>query len=125
MEAPQKDRFHRGHPVQRQYRHAVFNQLCGDDLYDEAMANAETDDERADYFESPAWNVSYYNKYIEVLKQQFDVWVEKIDTRIVKDSYFQPQKGDCVLNFNYTTTIEDNFDTYVSDDRQADPLYEK
>jgi Rad3-related DNA helicase len=39
------------------------------------------------------------------------VWVEKIDTRIVKDSYFQPQKGDCVLNFNYTTTIEDNFDT--------------
>ena len=39
------------------------------------------------------------------------MWVEKIDTRIVKDSYFQPQKGDCVLNFNYTTTIEDNFDT--------------
>lgn len=89
----------------------VFNQLRGDDLYDEAMANAETDDERADYFESPAWNVSYYNKYIEVLKQQFDVWVGMIDTRIVKDSYFQPQKGDCVLNFNYTTTIEDNFDT--------------
>ena len=25
MEAPQKDRFHRGHPVQRQYRHTVYH----------------------------------------------------------------------------------------------------
>ena len=72
MEAPQKDRFHRGHPVQRQYRHTVFNQLCGDDLYDEAMANAETDDERADYFESPAYGIAEFINVQRIMARKED-----------------------------------------------------
>lgn len=50
----------------------VFNYLDADEIYDEAMYNAETDDDRAGYWDSPSWNVGYYNVYIRVLKQQFD-----------------------------------------------------
>lgn len=87
----------------------VFNHLYADEIYEEAMSNAENDDERADYFDSPSWNVNYYNDYIQVLKQQFALWVKHLDTHITQDQYFQPQAGDLVLTFNYTTTIEDNF----------------
>ena len=89
----------------------VFGQLYADDIYNEAMDNAETDDDRAGYWDSPAWNVDYYNRYIQVLKEQFDLWIMGMDTSITPDEYFLPQKGDCILNFNYTTTVEDNFDT--------------
>jgi len=89
---------------------SVFCDLDAEEIYDEAMSNAENDDERADYWDSPAWNVDYYNEYIAVLKKQFDLWIRSINTQIQKDDYFHPQPGDCVLNFNYTTTIEDNFD---------------
>ena len=87
----------------------VFNCLYADEIYDEAMDNAETDDDRADYWDSPSWNVGYYNEYIRVLKQQFDSWIRNFNTHIVPDQYFRPQKGDFVLTFNYTTTIEDSF----------------
>ena len=87
----------------------VFNYLDADEIYDEAMDNAETDDDRAGYWDSPSWNVGYYNEYIQVLKQQFDSWIRGFNTHIVPDQYFRPQKGDFVLTFNYTTTIEDSF----------------
>lgn len=87
----------------------VFNRLDPDELYDEAMNNAEQDDERAGYWDSPSWNVSYYNEYIHVLKQEFEVWIEGFDTNILPDYYFNPQSNDFILTFNYTTTIEDSF----------------
>lgn len=87
----------------------VFNHLDADEIYDEAMDNAETDDNRAGYWDSPFWNVGYYNEYIRVLKQQFDSWIRSIDTCIVTDHYFRPRNCDFILTFNYTTTIEDNF----------------
>lgn len=87
----------------------VFNYLDADEIYDEAMNNAETDDDRADFWDSPSWNVGYYNEYIQVLKQQFDSWIRNIDTSINRDRYFIPQNDDFILSFNYTTTIEDNF----------------
>ena len=89
----------------------VFNILDPDELYDEAFDNAETDDDRAGYWDSPSWNVNYYNNYINVLKKQFVNWISEINTAIVPDRYFKPVPGDAVLTFNYTTTIEDNFDT--------------
>ena len=88
----------------------VFNNLCAEDLYEEAFVNAETDDDRAGFWDSPSWNVSYYNEYIKILKQQFDCWINGMDTHITTDNYFNPQSGDAILTFNYTTTIEDNFD---------------
>lgn len=89
----------------------VFNDLDPDELYDEAFDNAETDDDRAGYWDSPSWNVSYYNEYIKVLKEQFANWISEINTEIVPDMYICPIPGDAVLTFNYTTTVEDNFDT--------------
>ena len=35
----------------------VFNYLDADEIYDEAMDDAETDDDRAGYWDSPSWNV--------------------------------------------------------------------
>ena len=35
----------------------TFNCLYADDLYEEAMANAETDDDRAGFWDSPSLNV--------------------------------------------------------------------
>lgn len=93
----------------------VFNYLDAEDIYDEAMSNAETDDDRAGYWDSPSWNVGYYNEYIRVLKQQFDSWIRSFNTHIVPDQYFRPQKGDFVLTFNYTTTIEDSFYSFNFD----------
>lgn len=87
----------------------VFNHLDAEEIYSEAMRNAETNDDRADFSDSPAWNVNYYNDYIRVLKQQFDSWIRDLNTHIIPDQYFRPQKGEFVLTFNYTTTIEDNF----------------
>ena len=89
----------------------VFNDLDPDELYDEAFDNAETDDDRAGYWDSPSWNVNFYNEYIDILKKQFSIWINEIDTSIIPDMYFQPVWGDAVLTFNYTTTVEDNFDT--------------
>lgn len=45
-----------------------------------------------------------------MLKKQFDIWIREFDTRICPDHYFSPNPGDYILTFNYTTTIEDNFD---------------
>lgn len=87
----------------------VFNCLDAEEIYDEAMSNAETDDDRADFCDSPSWNVSYYNDYIRILKEQFDIWISSLNTNIVADRYFRPQESDFVLTFNYTTTIENNF----------------
>lgn len=87
----------------------VFNHLDADEIFDEAMSNAEMDDDRAGYWDSPAWNVGYYNQYIQVLKQEFDSWIRSFNTRINADPYFVPQYNDFILTFNYTTTIEDNF----------------
>ncbi len=87
-----------------------FNNIYADDLYEEAVENAETDDDRADYWDSPAWNVDYYNEYIEILKKQFDIWIKGFNTTIDPDFYFDPNSNDYFLTFNYTTTLEDNFD---------------
>ncbi|MBQ4556174.1 MAG: hypothetical protein IJA60_00820 [Clostridia bacterium] len=89
----------------------VFNNLNPDELYDEAFDNAETDDDRAGYWDSPSWNVNYYNDYIEVLKEQFEIWINRMNTAITPDEYFNPLPGDAVLTFNYTPTVETNFDT--------------
>ena len=89
----------------------VFNDLDPDELYEEAFDNAETDDDRAGYWDSPSWNVNFYNEYIKVLKGEFDNWIREMNTEIIPDKYFNPVAGDAVLNFNYTTTVEDNFDT--------------
>ena len=89
----------------------VFNDLDPDELYEEAFDNAETDDDRAGYWDSPSWNVNFYNEYIKVLKGEFDNWIREMNTEIIPDRYFNPVPGDAVLNFNYTTTVEDNFDT--------------
>ena len=89
----------------------VFNDLDPDELYEEAFDNAETDDDRAGYWDSPSWNVNFYNEYIKVLKNEFDNWIREMNTGIIRDRYFNPVPGDAVLTFNYTTTVEDNFDT--------------
>lgn len=88
----------------------VFNNIFADELYEEAMNNAEDDDDRAGYWDDPSWNVGYYNDYIKILKEQFNSWIKSIDTQITTDDYFQPQKTDCILTFNYTNTLEDNYD---------------
>jgi len=88
----------------------VFNNLIADDLYEEVFDNAEIDDDRADFWDSPSWNVGYYNEYIKILKQEFDNWINEIDIRVVPDEYFNPHPGDAILTFNYTDTIEKNFD---------------
>lgn len=87
----------------------VFNYLDAEELYDEAMDNAETNDDRAGFWDSPSWNVGYYNEYIQVLKQEFNSWIAGFDTKIIPDQYFNPKINDFILTFNYTTTIEDNF----------------
>jgi hypothetical protein len=92
----------------------VFNNLLADDLYEEAMNDAEDDDDRAGYWDSPSWNVRYYNDYIKILKEQFDLWIKSMDTHITVDDYFRPQKEDYILTFNYTTTIEDNYNCYLN-----------
>lgn len=89
----------------------VFNNLFSDELYEEAFDNAETDDDRAGFWDSPSWNANYYNEYIEILKEQFIIWINEMDTAIIPDKYFEPNPGDAILTFNYTTTIEDNFKT--------------
>lgn len=88
----------------------VFNNLFCDELYEEAFDNAETDDDRSGYWDSPSWNVNYYNEYIQVLLREFVNWIHELDTTIIPDRYFYPAVGDLILTFNYTTTIEDNFD---------------
>ncbi len=88
----------------------IFNHIFADDLYEEAMNNAEDDDDRSGYWDNPSWNADYYNDYIKILKEQFDLWIKSIDTHITTDAYFRPQKTDCILSFNYTTTIEDNYE---------------
>lgn len=88
---------------------AVFCRLDGDEIYEEAMSNAETDDERAGYFDSPSWNVGYYTEYINILKQEFNNWISEIDVYINHDSYFMPSKDDFILTFNYTETVEMNY----------------
>lgn len=87
----------------------VFNRICADELYEEAMENAETDDDRAGFWDSPAWNVGYYNEYITILKKQFDIWIRTLNTKIRPDEFFCPRPKDYILSFNYTTTVEDNF----------------
>lgn len=87
----------------------VFNDLNAEEIFDESMENAESDYSRASYWDSPSWNVSYYNDYIEVLKKEFLSWVKSISTNIIIDNYFDPESDDYILTFNYTTTIEDNF----------------
>lgn len=47
---------------------AVFCYLDGGEIYEEALSNAETDDERADFFDSPAWNVGFL--YTKVTDRQ-------------------------------------------------------
>lgn len=88
---------------------AVFCTLDGDEIYEEGLSNAESDADRADYFDSPSWNVDYYTQYIDILKQEFANWISKIDVCIKKDAYFRPSEDDFILTFNYTETIENNF----------------
>lgn len=88
---------------------AVFCHLDRDEIYEEALSNAETDDERADFFDSPAWNVGYYTQYIDILKQEFTNWINDIDVNVNQDDYFMPDKEDFILTFNYTETIEKNY----------------
>ena len=88
---------------------AVFCQLDRDEIYEEAFDNAEMDDESAGYFDSPSWNVGYYTEYIDILKNEFTNWINKIDLNINQDIYFAPNKDDYILTFNYTETIEANF----------------
>ena len=88
---------------------AVFCYLDGDEIYEEALSNAETDDERADFFDSPAWNVGYYTQYIDILKKEFTNWINGIDVSINQDAYFMPSKDDYILTFNYTETVEKNY----------------
>lgn len=88
---------------------SVFCHLDGDEILDEAYGNAENDYERASYFDSPAWNVAYYTDYIAVLKEKFVEWISQIDTNIIRDGYFAPEREDFILTFNYTDTIEKNY----------------
>lgn len=88
---------------------SVFCCLDGDEIYEEAMSNAQTDDDRADYFDSPAWNVTFYTSYINTLKSEFENWINSIEPSITPDRYFEPKKEDFILQFNYTETIEKNY----------------
>ena len=88
---------------------SVFCNLDGEEILEEAYENAEDDDDKAAYFESPAWNVEYYTQYIDVFKEKFVEWIGKIDNKISKDDYFFPNPEDYILTFNYTNTIEDNY----------------
>lgn len=88
---------------------SVFCFLDGDVIYDTAMSNAETDYDRADYFDSPSFNVGYYTEYITTLKKEFINWINEINTNISKDAFFAPNNDDYILTFNYTETIQNNF----------------
>lgn len=88
---------------------SVFCLLDGEEIYDTAMGNAETDYDRAGYFDSPSFNVGYYTEYITTLKKEFINWINKINTNISKDEFFVPNNDDYILTFNYTETIENNF----------------
>lgn len=88
----------------------VFCLLDGDLIYDTAMDNAEFDDDCAGYFDSPSFNVDYYTEYISTLKKEFSNWINEMDSSISKDIFFNPDNNDYILTFNYTETIENNFD---------------
>ncbi len=88
---------------------AVFCELDGDEIYEEALSNAETDDDRADFFDSPSWNVGFYTRYIDILKQEFANWLNEINIVIKPDTFFMPSKDDFILTFNYTETVEKNY----------------
>lgn len=88
----------------------VFCLLDGDLIYDTAMDNAEFDDDCAGYLDSPSFNVDYYTEYISTLKIEFSNWINEMDSNISKDRYFDPDNDDYILTFNYTKTIENNFD---------------
>ncbi|MDD3140390.1 MAG: AbiH family protein [Lachnospiraceae bacterium] len=87
----------------------VFCELDGDEIYEEALSNAETDDDRADFFDSPSWNVGVYTRYIDILKQEFTNWLNEMNIVIKPDSFFMPSKEDFILTFNYTETVEKNY----------------
>ena len=87
----------------------AFNNLDPDEMLDEAFANSEQDDERASFVDDPAWNVEYLNEYIKILKEQFVCWIKSIHDTIKKDDYFCPNANDIILTFNYTQTVEHNF----------------
>lgn len=88
----------------------VFCLLDGDSIYDTAIDNAEFDDDCAGYFDSPSFNADYYTEYISTLKIEFSNWINEMDSNISKDRYFDPDNDDYILTFNYTKTIENNFD---------------
>lgn len=87
----------------------VFSNLDYEEIYHEAIENAEYDMDKAAYWDSPSFNVDYYNDYIEVLKESFNDWICSIDREITNDYFFQFQDNDFILSFNYTLTLEKYF----------------
>ncbi len=84
----------------------VFWEFDGDKIYEEALSNAEIDDDRADYLDSPSWNVGYYTQYIDILKQEFSNWINDMNVVIKPDAFIMPNKEDFIFTFYYTETIE-------------------
>lgn len=87
----------------------VFSDLDYDEIYDEAMDNAEDDMDRAGYWDSPSFNVDYYNDYIDVLKDSFDDWILSLDKKVYDDHIFHFDQSDYFITFNYTMTLEKYF----------------
>ena len=66
---------------------AVFFNLDRNEIYEETWSNAETDGERAGFFDRLAWNVGYYTQYNDILKEEFSNWINEIDVNIYKSRY--------------------------------------
>lgn len=82
-----------------------------DDILDKAIANAETDMDRASYWNDIQLNSSISSEKYERLKNALDEWIQSI---IIED--FLPDKrivfseNDYFISFNYTETLEILYD---------------
>lgn len=78
-----------------------------DYLLDEAIASAETDMDRASYWNDIQFNAEYFNQDLPNFKESFDAWIDTINiahTRKDMDICFLD--SDNFLSFNYTKTLE-------------------
>lgn len=87
----------------------VFTQLDPDEIYSEVFENSEYDIEKSAYWTDPLFNADYYTEYINLLHENFNQWINSIETKITNDNIFSFNKNDFFLIFNYTDTIEKNF----------------
>lgn len=82
-------------------------ELDYDHMLEEAIASAETDMDRASYWNDIQLNADCFNRDLPDFKRRFDSWISSIDISAVKrDASICFDTADVFLNFNYTDTLQ-------------------